>query len=81
MPLMVQMSMIRGYDTSALFREDTILRIQHLNEEIAALQRSMEEVEEDTAASEDRKLDYYRSISPLAHARAAVSASCCVLKP
>ena len=34
--------MLRGYDTSPLFREDTILRIQHLYEEIAALQRSIE---------------------------------------
>jgi len=35
-------SMIQGYDTFALYCEYTILRIQHLYEEIAALQRSIE---------------------------------------
>ncbi|MCH7913016.1 MAG: hypothetical protein IH856_08270 [Deltaproteobacteria bacterium] len=34
--------MIRVYDTSQLFRENTFLRIQHLYDEIAASQRWME---------------------------------------
>ena len=46
--------MIRGYDTSALFREDTIERIKHLNAEIAELQKSMEKTEKEVAASEKR---------------------------
>jgi len=29
-------SIVRGYDTSALFREDCLLRIQHLQMEIDA---------------------------------------------
>ena len=37
--------MPRGYDTSALFREDTILRLKQLYAEIAALHKSMEELE------------------------------------
>lgn len=39
--------MIRGYDTSALFRKDTILRIKQLNAEIAEFQREMEEREKE----------------------------------
>ncbi len=46
--------MIRGYDTSQLFREDTIERIKHLNAEIAELQKEMERLEEETAVSERR---------------------------
>ena len=38
---------VRGYDTSALFREDTIERIKHLNAEIAELQKSIEEREKE----------------------------------
>ncbi len=37
--------MFRGYDTSALFREDVILRIRQLEAEIAAIQKEMEEIE------------------------------------
>ncbi len=47
-------SMIRGYDTSALFREDTILRIQHLTAEIAELQKEMERRQKEVAASEEQ---------------------------
>ena len=46
--------MFRGYDTSALFREDTLERIQHLNAEIVELQKEMEEREKETAAGEER---------------------------
>ena len=45
---------VRGYDTSALFREDTIERIKHLNAEIAELQKSMGKTEKEVAASERR---------------------------
>ncbi len=46
--------MIRGYDTSVLFRQDTIERIMHLNAEIAALQKSMGKTKKEVAASEKR---------------------------
>ena len=46
--------MFRGYDTSALFREDTIERIRHLNAEIAKVQKSIEEMEKETAIREER---------------------------
>ncbi|MCH8055737.1 MAG: hypothetical protein IH857_06265 [Deltaproteobacteria bacterium] len=46
--------MIRGYATSALFREDTIERIKHLNAEIADLQKSMGKTKKEVAASERR---------------------------
>ena len=46
--------MFRGYDTSALFREDTIERIKHLNAKIAELQKSMEKTEKEVATSERR---------------------------
>jgi len=34
--------MIRGYDTNALWRHDEILRIRHLEAEIAAMQESID---------------------------------------
>lgn len=34
--------MIRGYDTSRLFREDTLLRIRHLEADIAERLKEME---------------------------------------
>ena len=46
--------MIQGYDTFALYCEDTILRIQHLYEEIAALQRSIEKGKKEAAICEER---------------------------
>ena len=46
--------MIRGYDTSALFREDTLERIRHLEAEIAELQKEMEEREKEAAVIERR---------------------------
>ena len=46
--------MIRGYDSSALYREDTLERIRHLNAEIAEMQKEMERREEETAVSERR---------------------------
>ncbi len=35
---------VRGYDTFQLFREDTLHRIQHLYDEIAASQKSMDKL-------------------------------------
>ena len=46
--------MIRGYDSSALFREDTILRIMQLYAEIAAIEKSMERRQKEVAASVER---------------------------
>ena len=46
--------MIRGYDTSALFREDTILRINYLNAKIAELQKSIEKGKKEAAICEER---------------------------
>lgn len=40
--------MPRNYDTSALFRKDTILRIKHLYSETVTLQKSMEETKPHT---------------------------------
>ena len=34
--------MIRGYDFFALYREDTILRIRHLEAEIADMQKEID---------------------------------------
>ncbi len=36
--------MFRGYDSSDTFCEDTLLRIKDLYEEIATIQKSMEEI-------------------------------------
>jgi len=44
--------MFRGYDTSELFLKDTLLRTRHLDAEIAGLQKSMDELEKETAVSE-----------------------------
>ena len=46
--------MFRGYDSSALFWEDTLERIKHLNAEIAELQKEMKEREKETAVREER---------------------------
>jgi len=44
--------MDRGYNTSQLFREDTLLRIQHISDEIEAIQKSIDLVEKKVAAIE-----------------------------
>ncbi len=46
--------MFRGYDSEKVLREDILLRIQHLYDEIAALQRSMDNLKKGAAASERR---------------------------
>ena len=46
--------MIRGYDTNALWWHDEILRIRHLEAEIAALQKEIDGQKQKAAASERR---------------------------
>ena len=43
--------MVRGYDSSPLFREDCLLRIQHLQMEV---DDDMQRIKEMDAASEER---------------------------
>ncbi len=44
--------MTRAFDTSQLFREDTLLRIQHICDEIEAIQKSIDLAEKKVAAIE-----------------------------
>ncbi len=46
--------MFRGYDTSALHWKDEILRIRHLEAEIAEMQKDIERQKEKTVAAEER---------------------------
>jgi len=46
--------MIRGYDTSALHWKDEILRIRHLEAEIAAMQKEIDRLKQKAAAREGR---------------------------
>ncbi len=46
--------MFRGYDTSALHWKDEILRIRHLEAEIAEMQKNIERQKEKTVAAEER---------------------------
>ncbi len=46
--------MIRGYDTSALHWKDEILRIRHVEAEIAAMQESIERQKQKAVAAEER---------------------------
>ena len=45
--------MNRGYDSGQVPREDILLRIQALRDEIAALQRFMNKLEKEAAASKE----------------------------
>ena len=47
-------SIIRGYDTSRLFREDCLLRIHHLQAEVHADLKQMKQEEKELAAIEER---------------------------
>jgi len=47
-------SIIRGYDTSALFREDCLERIKHLQMEVNADLKQMEQGQKERAAIEER---------------------------
>ncbi len=46
--------MIRVYDTNALWRHDEILRIRHLEAEIADMQKEIDRQKEKAADSEER---------------------------
>ncbi len=46
--------MIRVYDTNALWRHDEILRIKHLEAEIAALQKEIDKQKQKTVATMER---------------------------
>ncbi len=46
--------MIRTYETSQLFRKDTYLSVQHISDEIEAIQRSIDKVEREVASIEKR---------------------------
>ena len=45
---------VRGYDTGALFREDCLLHIQHLQMEVEADLKQMEQGKKELAAIEER---------------------------
>jgi hypothetical protein len=46
--------MTRVYDSNALWRHDEILRIRHLEAEIAAIQRSIDRQKQKAVAAEER---------------------------
>ncbi len=46
--------MIRVYDTNALWRHDEIIRIRHLEAEMADMQKEIERLKKQAAASERR---------------------------
>ncbi len=48
--------MIRGYDTSALFREDCLERIKHLQMEVDADMKKLKQMEKEYAATDNRLL-------------------------
>jgi len=46
--------MIRVYDTNALWRHDEILRIRHLEAEIADMQKDIERQKQEAVAANER---------------------------
>ncbi len=46
--------MIRVYDTNALWRHDEILRIRHLEAEIADMQKDIDRQQQKAVAAEER---------------------------
>jgi len=48
--------MIRVYDTNALWRHDEILRIRHLEAEIADMQKEIDRQKQKAVAAEERFL-------------------------
>jgi len=46
--------MIRGYDTSALHWKDEILRIRHMEAEIAAMQKDIDRQKQEAVAANER---------------------------
>lgn len=53
---------VRGYDTGALFREDCLIHIQHLQKELKADMERIKQAEKEYAAAEkqlrQRKLEF-----------------------
>jgi len=47
-------TIIRGYDTSALFREDCLERIKHLQVEVDANMERIKQAEKEYAAAEEQ---------------------------
>jgi len=45
---------VRGYDTSALFREDCLARIKHLQMELEADMKRIKQAEQEYAAAEEQ---------------------------
>jgi len=45
---------VRGYDSSPLFREDCLERIKHLQMEVEADMKRMKQAEKEHAATEER---------------------------
>ncbi len=45
---------VRGYDTGALFREDCLLHIQHLQMELDADMKRIKQAEKEYAAAEEQ---------------------------
>ncbi len=45
---------VRGYDSSPLFREDCLLRIQRLQMEVEADMKKIKQMEKEYAATEER---------------------------
>jgi len=48
------MPVVRGYDTSPLFREDCLLHIQHLQVEFEADMKRIKQAEKEFAAAEEQ---------------------------
>ncbi len=46
--------MFRVYDTNALWRRDEIIRIRHMEAEIAARQKEIDRLKQEAYASEER---------------------------
>ena len=46
--------MIRGHDTNALWRYDEIIRIRHLEAEIASMQKEIDRQKQKAVAAEER---------------------------
>ncbi len=47
-------TVVRGYDSSPVFREDCLLRIQRLQMEVEADMKKIKQMEKEYAASEER---------------------------
>ena len=46
--------MVRVYDTNALWRHDEIIRIRHLEAEIADMQKNIDSLKQEAVAAEER---------------------------